>query len=287
MTRSYYFHVPVSYDPAKAVPLVIVLHPEGANARSAMRLSQMNDKSDREGFIAIYPDGTGSSQNNSFTWNAWNCCGSAVKNEINDVGFIREMIERLGKEYSIDQKKIFATGFSNGGMMVYRLALELSDKIAAIAPIAAPMNIDKPEASYPVSVIAFHGSDDQYILYEGGSPKKLIDPLSRIDKPATYGISFWAHFDQCKEKAILTERDNIIRQSYVGGTNGTEVVLYTIRGQGHAWPGSASGIHNGNLDEPTKEISATDLMWEFFAQHPKPDNHDKSPYSKWVRENYV
>ena len=285
--RTYFFYVPASYNPVKAIPLVIVLHGGGGNARGAMRMSQMNAKADQEGFIAVYPNGTGPLEGSLLTWNAWNCCGSAVKNQVDDVGFIRAVIEKLEKEYAIDPKRIYATGFSNGGMMAYRLGCELSDKIAAIAPVSGAMNAEKPSFSNPVSVIIFHGTEDQHVLYDGGSPKKTMDRVARVDKPVSYPVSFWAHHDYCQPIPKRQTFGHISHETYTGGIGASEVELYTIQGQGHAWPGGASGLRFGNIDEPTKEISATDIMWAFFKKHPKPNPVDNSPYAKWVHEKYL
>jgi len=203
------------------------------------------------------------------TWNAWNCCGAALKNNVNDVGFIKAMIERLGKEYSIDPKRIYATGLSNGAMMAYRLGAELSDKIAAIAPVAGALNAENLHPSNPVSVLIFHGTEDKYILYGGGTPEKLLETVKRVDKPVSYAVSYWVSRDRCKTGPEREVSGQITREIYSGGLNGTEVALYTVKGQGHAWPGGGSGLLYGNMDEPTKEISATDIIWDFFKAHPK------------------
>ena len=249
--RTYFFHIPSSYDPAKAIPLVIVLHAEQSNARGAIRMSGMNVKADRERFIAVYPDGTGTSQN-ALTWNAKKCCGYASLNNIDDAGFIRTIIERLGKQYSIDPKRIYVTGLGNGAMMAHRAGCELSDKIAAIGAVGGSLNIEKPIPKESVSVILLHGTEDKKV------PLKL----------ATEAALFWARWDRCHLTPRRELQDNRIQDIYSGGSNKTEVAFYTFQGHGDAWPAGAS-----------------DILWDFFKSHPKVDAVDNSPYGKWVREN--
>ena len=272
--RSYAIHVPASYDGKTPMPLVVVLHGGGAPTGSAERMSGMTPKADKEGFIVVYPNGIGILPGKFMTWNAWNCCGAAQKRKVDDVGFIRTLIDELEKEYTIDPKRIYATGLSNGAIMSYRLACELSDKFAAVAPVAGALNIENPNPTDPVSVIIFHGTADQHVLYEGGEPKQSwqrdADPTAaRVDKPVSYAVSYWVKHDECSPQPKREESGSIIHETYAGGRDGSGVEVYTIKGQGHAWPGGKNGLYYANVDPPTQEISATDLMWDFFARHPK------------------
>jgi polyhydroxybutyrate depolymerase len=254
------------------MPLVILLHGGGGSAQGAAKKSQLSPKADEEGFIAVYPNGTGILPDRSLTWNAGYCCGYALQHNVNDVGFIRALIEKLQKELKIDPKRIYATGISNGGMMSYRLGAELSEVIAAIAPVAGSIGgrvtpdsplVVVPTPSQPVSVIAFHGKLDENVPYNGGHGARASSP--RIDLSVAESIAFWVKANGCSPtpKTEISASGNIVKDTYTGCANGTEVVLYTIVNGGHAWPGAAQG------DRPTQEISATDLLWEFFKEHPK------------------
>lgn len=267
--RTYFLHIPPAYDSIKPTPLVIVLHGGTANAQNVEMISGLTEKADKEGFIAVYPNGTGRLKNRVLTWNAGNCCGYALEHNIDDVGFISELIDNLKHKLAIDPKRIYVTGISNGGMLAYRLACELSDKIAAIAPIAGAMNCDKSNASQPVSAVIFHGTEDDFVLYEGGKPRKTIDTRhKRTDNSVADAVSFWVDHNGCSPTPEHEDRGKIIVDTYAGGRNGTEVILYTIKGGRHAWPGGLKAYELG--DEPDMEISATDVMWEFFKNHPKP-----------------
>lgn len=273
LVRTYIVHVPPGYSPGrdKRVPLVLVLHGAGGNAASAARISGFNAKSTQEGFIVVYPNGTGRFRKDVvLTWNAGNCCGYAVDNRVDDIGFMGALIEKLQKDHAVDPKRIFVTGLSNGGMMAYRIACELSDKVAAIGPVAGALNVQECRPRVPVSTVIFHGTGDEHVLYKGGEPKKFFERLrKRVDKPVSYAVSSWVRYNGCSSVPEKEETGRVIRETYRGGKDGAEVVLYTIKGEGHTWPGGKKGRYPG-ADEPTTEISATDLMWDFFKTHPKP-----------------
>ena len=248
------------------LPLVIVLHGGGGNAASAAKMTGLSALGDKANFIVVYPDGTGRLDDRLLTWNAGNCCGYALDNQVDDAGFIRALIEKLARDYPIDARRVYATGISNGGMMAYRLACELSDQIAAIAPVAGALNVEcKP--TQPVSVIAFHGTNDQNVPFNGGAGSKSIDPHPRTDQSVAYAMVFWAQRDSCGATPTRDERGNIVHDTYASCANGTGVELYTVKGGGHAWPGGDR--LTVLLDAPAKEISASAVMWEFFKQHPK------------------
>jgi len=267
--RTYRVHVPPARG-QEALPLVIVLHGGGGNGENAARMVQMNGRADRDRFFVVYPDGTGPMQGRLLTWNTWNCCGYAMNENVDDVGFVRELIHRLHDRYAIDRKRIYVTGLSNGAMLAHRLGCELADRIAAIAPVAGALNSDACAPSEPVSVIVFHGTDDEHVPYEGGAGgKQFPGAKPRTDRAVTHAVSTWARVDGCAPVPQRETKGHVTKDGYRDCRSGTEVVLYTIAGQGHAWPGGVPGIRNGNVDAPTREISATDLMVDFFLAHPK------------------
>ena len=267
--RTYRLHVPPAHG-RNALPLVIVLHGGGGNGENAARMAQMNRRADRDGFFVVYPDGTGPMTGRLLTWNTWNCCGYAMNENVDDVGFVRALIHRLSGRYDIDRKRVYATGLSNGAMLSYRLGCELAEEIAAIAPVAGALNTPSCAPSEPVSVMIFHGTADEAVRYEGGiGSKRFPGAAPRADRSVAEAVATWVRIDACDPAPRTETRGAVTRQSYRDCRNGTEVVLYTIAGQGHAWPGGIPGIRNGNVDPPTLEISATDLMIDFFLAHPK------------------
>jgi len=246
--RTYSIHISQIYDSSKPTPLVIMLH----GFTEDMLLTQSyfpTDKSDEEGFIVVYPQGIG------LGWNVAFGFGEAYKNNMDDVGFIRELIYRTEQIYRIDPDRIYVAGFSAGAMMAYRLGAELSDKIAAIAPVAgsigghmnetiAPIRIiDNP--SQPVSVIVLMGTGDPN--YYGANASVFgFSSLSVHDS-----VTFWVDHDGCSKTAQNTT-GNPVKSVYSNGLKGTEVVLYTFIGGDHEWPSNAA-----------------DVIWDFFKSHPK------------------
>ncbi len=260
--RSYTVHSPK--QPLKGdLPLVMVFHGGGGRAENARRMSGMNQVADREGFFVVYPDGMG--RMGFLTWNAGNCCGYALDHQVDDVGFIRDLIEQLVRQYPIDRKRIYATGMSNGGMMSYRLACELSDQIAAIAPVAGAMNLDC-RARHRVAVMAIHGASDKHVLYNGGQPIKLADKKHpRTDTAVLSTMQFWSGHNGCKTHLTRKMNQEVSIDEWTGCAQGADVMLYTLHGFGHAWPSGARGI----ADDPTSSINASEQIWAFFKNHSK------------------
>jgi polyhydroxybutyrate depolymerase len=193
------------------------------------------------------------------TWNAGACCGYALTHKVDDVGFLRTLIDRLEHDYTVDPKRIFVTGISNGGMMSYRLACELADRIAAIAPVEGAQDVEcRP--SGPVSVVIFHGTADLLVPYKGGSTPFQIGP-KRTDTSVSSTVAFWVKQDGCSTTPKHEETSQLRIDTYSGCKDGTGVALYAIPGGHHMWPGTRLS-HN--------DVPATDIMWSFFAAHPKP-----------------
>lgn len=266
--RHYLVHVPPQYTTQGQWPVVLMLHGRDANPKNAIHMTGMSTKADKAGFLVVYPYGSGLLKKHVLTWNAANCCGYAMKEGIDDVGFIREVIARLESDYHADSKRIFVAGMSNGGMMAYRLACELSDKIAAIAAVAAAFNDKTCTPSEPVSVVIFHGTGDYHVPFDGGTG--IETPDGRIDRSIPETLTFWIDANDCNSVSDVQfiEAGRIVREEFPGGRNATAVVLYTIKSGGHAWPGGKSGYLFD--DPPTPWLNATDKIWEFFVEHPKP-----------------
>ncbi len=150
--------------------MVLAFYGGGANASNMVVYSGLNEKADDAGFIVVYPSGTGRLEK-ILTFNGGNCCGYVMNNQIDDVEFTRMVLDDLATAANIDPKRVFATGMSNGGIMSYLLASELSDRIAAIAPVGGPMGTESCKPKRPVSVIHFHGTEDECAPFHGGRGK--------------------------------------------------------------------------------------------------------------------
>ncbi len=251
--RSYLLHIPSGYDRA-ATALVLNFHGFTSNPTQQEYFSVMSDAADREGFAVAYPQGIG----NSF--NAGACCGTAAQDSLDDVGFTAAIIDAVAAEMCLDPARVYSTGFSNGGFLSHRLACELSDRIAAIAPVAGVMGIDECAPSRPVPVLHFHGTADPLVLFDGGGATGF--------QSVEDTISDWAERDGCTgERQVSYEEGDARCERWDSCDQGTAVELCVIDGGGHTWPGGLVPLAAGKTSH---DIVATDRMWQFFAEHPMP-----------------
>src|SRR5271156_6206366 len=234
-TRNYFVHTPPAYTGKTPLPLILVLHGATESAENVERLSGISAKADQENFLAVYPTGTGRLKNVP-TWNSGACCGYAMEHKIDDVAFLRALLEKVEKDYSVDPKRIYATGISNGGMMSYRLACELSDKFAAISPVEGAQDLPCHPTS-PVSVIVFHGTADHLVPFNGGSTPYQMGSI-RSDTSVADTVAFWVKYDGCFPKTVHAETPEVHTDIYAACPVGIAVALYAIQGGHHMWPGT-------------------------------------------------
>jgi polyhydroxybutyrate depolymerase len=265
LERIYRVHVPPKYDPEQPTPLVLALHGAAMNGQMMEWFSGLSEKADEAGFIVAYPNGTG--RDPLLTWNAgW---FNNRDDRVDDVEFIRQLLDDLATVVKLDEKRIYACGMSNGGMMCYRLAAELSERIAAIAPVAGTIALKESQPKRPVPVIHFHGTRDEIVPFE--FKRARLASLMRI-KGVNESIQTWVKLDGCREMPetdTLSRPDDelkVTRHAYCGGKEGAEVVLIEIEGGGHTWPGQPAPVIF--LGKSAMNLSANDLIWEFFQKHP-------------------
>jgi len=273
--RKVIVHIPASYDQHQNnVPLVFMFHGGGGSAKQAARAYHWKEQSDKDGFIVMFPEGTGFVK----TWNSIHCCGSALRKDVDDVGFVRMLIQQASGQLRIDEKRIYGTGMSNGGMLSHLLGSAMSDVFAAVAPVAGTIGgkvdstskeqrIDPP--MQPIPIMMFHGQLDTNVQYFGGKSKGGFN-TGRIDLSQEACVQFWVRANGTVHEPIVDVSDsgNIITRTFADPdqVRNADVVHVTVVDQGHAWPG---GKFNGIGDPPTQEISATELIWEFFVAHPR------------------
>ncbi len=265
-TRSYLVHVPAGYDGRRALPLVIVLHGGGGNYKFAAKMTGFSEKADREQFLVAYPNGSGPFSGNFLTWDAGDCCGYAKRKRVDDVAFVGALIDRLEREFAVDPSRIYVAGFSNGAMMAYQAGCALADRLAAIAAVSGSMSGKEPLPVRPLPVIILHGTADHHVPY-GGGPGKLAKWGYPVNKqPVSYAVKFWVSRDGASADPLRDEKGKLTVETYAGGNGGSEVVLYTIKGARHAWPGGRRAWVGA--DAPCPDVSATDTIWDFFKRHP-------------------
>lgn len=262
LERTYIIHIPSGFDASHSVPLVLAFHGLGLDADEMMRITGFNSHSDANGYVVVYPEGTGDTR----SWNGGHCCGTAALDKVDDVGFVRALITELSDSLPIDPKQIHATGFSNGSIFTYRLACELPALIASFGPVSAtPVDLDLEACAptRPVPILYFHGTADVANPYYGGETRTGLLLL-----PVSTTIEFWVNFNGCSAQPQTIESGDIRHDVYSSCESSSAVELYTIENGEHAWPGGE--MVNEKMGEPNMEISATALLWEFFRAHPLP-----------------
>lgn len=258
-TREYLLYVPTSYDPSKATPLVISLHGGAMWGAAQRETSQWNAVAEKHGFVVVYPSGVGGRGPRS--WRA-----SPEMGFERDLRFISDLIDTLEGAYNIDPARIYANGLSNGGGMAFLLSCTLSDRIAAVGMVSAAYFMDWSECGdqQPVPMIAFHGTADPVVPYTGGTTWVYPRPFPNIPG----WTARWAQRNQCgTEPARTVTAPNVTRLEYANCAEDAAVVLYTIHGGGHDWPGGKPVP--GYVAGPTsRNVDASSRMWEFFREHP-------------------
>jgi polyhydroxybutyrate depolymerase len=269
-SRTFLVHCPKILTTANPT-LVIALHGGGTNGTAMERFCGLSEASDRYGFIVVYPNGSGKLKR-MLTWNAGSCCAYARDHAIDDVAFIRQLIDRMISEYHADPSRVYVTGISNGAMMAYRLAAEIPDKIGAIASVAGTLTVDPHSIHAAMPILHFHGTDDQYVPFAGGrGPRSITKDLYM---PVEETINVWVRINQATPNPTVEELPThnndgtcVVRYVYRTKQDRQNIVLYKIIGGGHTWPGQPH--REFLLGRTTTEISADDIMWEFFRAHVK------------------
>lgn len=261
--RTYLLHLPSGYIETESIPLVIAMHGGFGSAINLQNQSQLSVKADAENFIVVYPEGVKGGILNIRTWNAGWCCGNASNLNIDDVGFIDALLDTLISQYSIDTNRIYATGMSNGGFMSYRLACELSDRIAAISPVASSMSLISCVPSRPVPIIHFHSYLDTSVPYLGGIGDGFSD---HYNPPQDSIMNAWANIDSCDilNDTTIVDNNQYTFTKWRDCNCSSEIHHYITQDGGHSWPGGNQTLIG---DPVSVYIDATDLMWSFFQQY--------------------
>lgn len=279
--RTYLVHVP-AHQPEALLPVVVNFHGGGGAAAGQRDHSQMNRTADREGFIAVYPNGTGILSDRLLTWNAGTCCGYAMSHHIDDVGFTLALLDDLATKTPIDRRRVYATGHSNGAMMAYRMAADASDHIAAIAAVAGAMVVTDFHPSRPMPIMHIHSTDDPRALYYGGLGPPFPFTNNRVMHPNVETmLAQWRAFDKCPKDAQVAPTisgkpgspdEGITATEYTWSpcVAATEVVFWKFTGSGHVWPGGEQRYPK-LLGRGTDLIDANQVMWRFFSKFSLPD----------------
>lgn len=273
--RRFIVHVPPGFDPKQKLAVVIMLHGAGGTGQQAMQQTGWDRKADQEDFIAVFPDGVPEhpKQPPSFllnpqTWNEGSGRHASGKRNDDDIGFISYIIDTLQSHYGADPARIYVTGFSNGASMTFRVGAELSDKVAAIAPVAGHLFVHDHQLKRPLPTLYIIGRDDPLELPKGGTFRVRGEEV--VQPPIEQNLSQWRQLDRCDSKPTSDARTvGVERITFGDCANGAQVVEYFIDDMGHVWPGGINRLPERLVGKPTDKLNATDVIWTFFKSNPK------------------
>lgn len=274
-------HVPAGVGNTQPQPLVVMLHGVGGTAAYAVRETGWSAKADAENFIVVYPEATrpdasqpASLRRNPQAWNDGSGRFHAGQQQVEDVAFIRLLIDRTAADHRIDRQRVFVTGFSNGASMAYRVGAELADRVAAIAPVAGASWGESLSPSRPISLLYITGTADPLNPLDGGMPRMAFGGGGQGGRAKTKVRTAIAQWVQALGLPDVPKSETLVNgvrtTRYGSAANPTEVVLITVDGLGHVWAGGENLLPQFMVGKPTDKVKATDVIWEFFNAHSGP-----------------
>lgn len=275
--RKYMLHVPEGWQDKPSLPVVLMFHGGGGTAQGAIRETSWIEMAEKEGFLVVFPEGMppNPALPSSFSGNPqrWNDGSDRFNLDVDDVAFVQKIIEDLDTDFSMDANRIFATGFSNGASMAFRVGVELSGAFAAIGPVAGALWLEGFTLDEPVSLIYITGTEDTLNPLAGGQPRLVSgEILNEKEKPPVQAhMDKWSWALGCDETpGPLVTVPGILGESYANCLDPADIVYYRIEGMGHTWPGGSSLLPETMVGKTSDLMDATQILWDFFQDHPKP-----------------
>jgi polyhydroxybutyrate depolymerase len=273
--RRYLVHAPSALA-AGRVPAMVVLHGAGGTAEWTLEETDWDKTADREEFLLIVPEGTRADTSrpagfldNPQDWNSGGGRGLLAASGADDVGFIRDVLDRVEGQYPIDPRRVYLTGFSNGAAMTFRLGAELSERFAALAPVAGPLRIQDPRPTVARPTVYLIGSADPLMPLEGGTVASPWGGRTFLRAPLTETLRRWAVALGCPPNPVpRSGPEGVIVTEYGPGRDGSSLLVYVIDGLGHHWPGGLGRLKRRFAGQPSNRLRANDVIWDFFHRHP-------------------
>lgn len=272
--RVAHIHIPKEYKPGAKLALVLMLHGAGSNGMAVLEKDGWAAKSDKETFLAVAPDGlplflrrAANFRTNPRLWNYGQFNPESRRGAIDDVAFIRQLLDELKERVPYDESRVFCTGHSNGGSMTFRLATELSERFTAIGSVAGLMALGNTKAKKPLPTLFILGTKDPFMPLEGGEVK--LPWGTRHNPPVSKSLNAWAKALGCEtEPRTISDKDQVKKVEYPSRTNGPTLTVLYLEGHGHHWPGGQKVLPESMTGPITSKLDATDTLWEFFqASH--------------------
>ncbi len=287
MSRTFQCHLPVGYKSLKSMPIVLVFHGLQLNGSLMMFISNFNPVSDRNGFVVVYGDGVGK---------AWD--DGRGGRGVDDVAYVCKVIDKVASTVSVDKRRVYACGISNGGYFSQLLACAIPDRLAAIGVVGSTLTqqaANHCHSNRSMPIMFFLGTNDPLIAWGSsgaGTASGELNELVELVGASKYGgvesalaryggllpvpevIDFWTAHNHCTSNNPHTTNEpdkdpkdgtRVRREAW--GSSGGEVVLYRIEGGGHTWPGGFPYASTGFAGKISQDINASELLWQFFRTH--------------------
>ena len=276
--REYWLHVPPNLDASSPIPLVLLLHGAGGTGRWAMDETRIREHADRWGWFVVAPNGTppardepASFLHNPRLWNDGSRRGMIANLGTDDVAFLDHLLATLTAQLPVDPRRVFATGFSNGASMVFRLAAEGATRLAAIAPVASHAWVVGPPAPRPMPTLFIIGDADPLVPLAGGQVRTPWSSQSAPKPPIREMLDRWAVAQGHVPLPALVSRAGGVRvERYGAGDSGAEFRVMIVEGLGHHWPGGLARLNPRIAGAASERLDATREIGEFFARRPLP-----------------
>jgi polyhydroxybutyrate depolymerase len=277
LSRRYIVHVPTSVV-GRPAPVMLALHGGGGSGAQFQRENRLDPVADREGFLTVYPDGTGPLRRRLLTWNAGvHCCGWAREHAVNDAGFLVAVLDDLAARTPVASGRIYVTGHSNGAMMAYRLAAEHAERVTAVVAVGGAMDLDAFAPARPVAVLDIHSVDDPRALYGGGLGPAFPGTSQRVEhQPVERGLARWAANNGCEAAPRIVQvsegdgsnaGQTATRLIYAGCRPDGVVEQIRLSGVGHGWPGvDVPWLRRRLVGPGTTLVNASEEAWAFASR---------------------
>jgi polyhydroxybutyrate depolymerase len=273
LDRVAHVQIPEGYKADSTFPLVLLLHGAGGNGSGILDKDGWAAKADKEGFVAVAPDGipivtraAANFRTNPPLWNYGQLKTRTPRAAIDDVAFIRQLLDELKTKVPYNERRVFCAGHSNGGGMALRLAADIPERLVAAASVAGVLTVEVPKPKQPLPTLCILGTSDPLMPLAGGEIKMSWG--TRQLPPVADSLALWAKTLGCKtEPTTLSDADGLKKVEYSSKSKGPTLSVIYIEGHGHHWPGGQRTLPESMVGPITKTLDATDTIWDFFAAH--------------------
>lgn len=274
-TRTALVHIPKNYNAQMPPPLVIAMHGAGGDAASILDHDNWAKLADEKGFVVVAPNGLPARPRlpsnflaNPQLWNSGQLRVGSPRSKIDDVAYIRALLDDLEKKVPYDKSRVFATGHSNGGGMTFRLGAEMAERLAAIGTVAGMVAVENPKPAKPLPTLFIFGTADPVLPIDGG--ESSLPWGTRTTPPVVDLMQKWAQAIQCEtEPTTVSDNDEIKKVRYPSRNQGPELTVLYLKGHGHQWPGASRNLAPRLIGPITSKLDATVELWKFFEDSTK------------------